>query len=888
MKKQYLMAIDVGGGSGRCLLLDPETAATKTAKRSWTHPVAPGTSGLGYSIDTDDILKKLGEASREVLAKAGAVPDQIAGIAASGMRNTSFVLDSQHEILLATPNRDARALGEGMMLGMERGKEVHTISGHWPTALFLGTRLIWMKNNAPDLFKRASVAVSVTDWLAFILSGNMASERSQAGESLLFDLKGREWAFDLIDSLGLPRKLFPSPVDSGARLGTLTKQAADLLGLVPGIPVAAGGADTQCGLLGAGAIKDGDLAVIAGTTMPLQLVTDSLILDESGRLWSGQHVVPGKFILESNGMVTGDIIDWFARLLYPDAPDASLNLFAEAATSLPGAACVYSTFATAIFDGRNVGLPIGNLTLSHMITGDPTRSRRHIVRALVEGIAFSVRANLEQIATVSGKKIPAIMVSGGMSKSSLFNQIVSDVTGCTVLIPPTAEVTSVGAALLAGVGAGIFAELSSGAKKVATALKEHRPGKTEGKYQNLYAGWRQAFDKRVETDTHIGNLLTAALFEPSPTAGRAADPSLSPNIFITASLDKTAIGEFEAIGQTVYSGWREKMKLYDGGQELANALTGVQIFITEMDVVDFPALQEARDLRAIVTCRGNAVNVDLSAATAYGIPVINTPGRNADAVADLTVAFMVMLARKMPGSSDFLKREEVKSGDMAKMGEAYLKYQGTELWRKTVGLVGMGNVAACVAARLSRFGVKVIFYDPVVTAEAGSLLLAQKVSFDELLAESDFISIHAPAIEATKGMINREAFEKMKTGAFFINTARASLVDEAALLWALTSGKIAGAALDVFSAEPPGSDDPIVSHPNVIATPHLGGNTAETAAHQGAIAIDQIKKLLAGERPDYILNPQVLDNFTWSGPRPEPDEKKREELSKNKRPSITS
>ena len=888
MKTNYLMAIDVGGGSGRCLLLDPDTGTAHSAQRNWTHPAAAGTDGLGYDIDSNDVLKKLGEASREVLAVAAVDPGQVAGIAAGGMRNTIVVLDAGNDILLATPNRDARALGEGLVLGSERGQEIHALTGHWPTPLFLGTRLLWMKNNAPEIFKRAAVALSITDWMAFILSGRIVSERSQAGESLLLDLKQGAWAADLIESLELPVSFFPELVDSGTCLGGLTKDAAELLGLVPGIPVAAGGADTQCGLLGTGAVRDGDLAVMAGTTMPLQLVTDDLVLDESGRLWSGLHVLPGKFILESNGLVTGDIVDWFARLLYPLFSEATLCLFAEAAASRPGAEGVYSTFGASLFDGRNVGFPVGNLTFSHMITGDPSQGRMQIARALVEGIAFSVRANLEQLVAVSGREIPLVRVSGGMSRSRLFTRIISDVTERSVLVPATGESTSVGAALLAGVGAGLFPDPASAAEMVTAAFEKHRPGEEAPKYGNLYAGWRQAFDKRGETDKIIGDLLTASLFEPRPTAGRAADPSFVPEICITASMDAAAVDEFEKIGSVMYADWRETKKLYDGGADLAQILSGKHIFVTEMDVVDFETIRDARDLRAIVTCRGNAVNVDLHAATAYGIPVINTPGRNADAVADLAVGFMVMLARNMPGSLDFLKHGKIMQGDMAKMGEAYLGYQGEELWRKTVGLVGMGSVGARVAERLAGFGAEVIFFDPVVSAEAGALQGGRKVSFETLLVESDFISLHAPAIEATREMMNRDAFEKMKKGVFFINTARASLVDEAALLDALNSGTVAGAALDVFPIEPPGSDDPIVSHPNVIATPHLGGNTREIAAHQGTIAVSQIRELLAGERPDYILNPEVLDGFSWMSPRPQPDETKQRELDANERPSMTS
>ncbi len=888
MKKGYVMALDVGGGSGRCLLLDPDSGRVWTAQQTWTHPVAPNTNGLGFNLDTQDIITKLGRTVREILVRASITPDEVIGIAATSMRNTTVVLDADHTILLATPNRDARALGEGAVLAMERGNVIHEISGHWPSPLFLGTRLLWLKNNAPDLFGKARTVLSLSDWIGFWLTGVVAAEKSQAGETLLFSQKEREWAADLIESLGLPVSLFPRTIEPGARLGTLTEAAAGHLGLLPGIPVAAGGADTQCGLLGAGSVADGDLAVIAGTTMPIQFVTDRLIIDGEGRLWSGQHVVPSLFVLESNGLVTGEVIDWFSQIIYGDHSDPVAALLADAAGSVPGASGVYSTLAASVFDGRVLGIPVGNLSLSHMVTKDTSRGRSAIARALLEGIAYSVRANIEQIAAVSGRTVDRITVTGGMSRSALWTSIIGDVTGMPVRVSETHEATALGAAILAGVGAGVFADAASGARRVTKTAREHQPTDASPKYQALYAGWRESHKKRHEADQEIGNLLTMSLFEPRPEASRAADPSFRPRILVTASMDGEAIGELKRLGEVTYGDWRTTMNIYDGGGKLARALAGVHVLITEMDIIDYEAIRDAASLRMILCCRGNAVNVDIQAATAFGIPVVNTPGRNSDAVADLTVAFMVMLARKMPGSADFLKTGAVKAGDMARMGQAYLAYQGSELWRKTVGLVGLGSVGASVARRLTAFGARVIFYDPAVSVEAGALLSARKVGLVELLAESDFVSLHAPAIDATKGMMDRKAFSRMKDGVFFINTARASLVDDGALSESLESGRLAGAALDVFGVEPPASDDPIVSHPNVIATPHLGGNTAEIAAHQGAIAREQLAKLLAGGPPDHILNPDALESFTWTGPRKVPDEETKKRLSKNKRPTMTS
>jgi autoinducer 2 (AI-2) kinase len=371
-------------------------------------------------------------------------------------------------------------------------------------------------------------------------------------------------------------------------------------------------------------------------------------------------------------------------------------------------------------------------------------------------------------------------------------------------------------------------------------------------------------------------------------APAAVSPGFRPRILVTAAMDEAALEELRELGDVEYSGWREANRIYMGGSDLAEALEAFDVFVTEMDVVDFEAMRAAPRLRAIAGCRVNPVNVDVEAATAFGIPVFNTPGRNADAVADLAVAFMVMLARKLPYATCFLGREGGEAKDLARMGEAYVAFQGNELWEKTVGIVGLGSVGRAVARRVKAAGARPVFFDPAVGAGEGARVNARKVSLEELLSTSDFVTLHEPATDETERMIGQGEFAAMKEGAFFINTARASLMDEAALLEALESGHMAGAALDVFPVEPPASDDPLVTNEKVIVTPHIGGDTFETGAHQGAIVAGQLRQLMSGAVPEHILNPEVMAAFTWAGERPEPGPEEADWLSKKPKPSITS
>ena len=302
-----------------------------------------------------------------------------------------------------------------------------------------------------------------------------------------------------------------------------------------------------------------------------------------------------------------------------------------------------------------------------------------------------------------------------MARSPLWTQIVSDVTGKAVVVPSTHEATSLGTAVCAGVGAGMYSGFAEGARSVTATGREHSPGEHSERYMRLYDGWKEAFTARADCDALTAGVLTMALLErPSAPAGSSAAPAFRPAITVTAMMDEAALEGLRELGEVRYEPWRDTLRLYDGGSELSSALAGSNVFITEMDVVDLEALRTLHDLRAIISCRVDPVNVDIAAATAYGIPVLNTPGRNSDAVADLAVAFMVMLARGLPAAALFLKEGDVVAGDLARMGEAYALFKGRELWRKTVGLIGLGSVGVRVAGRLGPFGARVIYYDPTV------------------------------------------------------------------------------------------------------------------------------------------------------------------------------
>jgi D-3-phosphoglycerate dehydrogenase len=320
-----------------------------------------------------------------------------------------------------------------------------------------------------------------------------------------------------------------------------------------------------------------------------------------------------------------------------------------------------------------------------------------------------------------------------------------------------------------------------------------------------------------------------------------------PRALVTAPLRGPGFDKLRQLAEVTYDPWIDQtpLRIYNAEQLAARAAElEATVLVVESDSVKGPVFD--LPLVAVASTRGDPNNVDLAAATKAGVPVINAPARNADAVAEMAVALLFAVTRQVvPADAD------VRAGEIYRDGTIpYQRFRAWELKGQTAGLVGLGAVARALKWRLEGLGLEVLAYDPY-NSDARQTL-------DEVLAGADVISMHAPVTDETTGMIGAAEFAKMKPGVVFLNTARAQLHDTDALVAALASGHVGSAGLDHFVGEHLAPEHPLVAMKNVVLTPHIGGATWDTEARQAQMVADDLERLLAGQRPVHLVNPEVM------------------------------
>lgn len=265
-------------------------------------------------------------------------------------------------------------------------------------------------------------------------------------------------------------------------------------------------------------------------------------------------------------------------------------------------------------------------------------------------------------------------------------------------------------------------------------------------------------------------------------------------------------------------------------------------------------LDAAPALRLVACARGGPVNVDLVAASERGIPVVTTPGKNADGVAELTMTFLVMIARRLPEAIRHVEGGGVFGHDNYEGS----RYFGHDLAGHTLGLIGFGQVGRRVVQRATAFEMRVVVSDPYVDPAAIEAVGAEAADLPTLLARSEFVSLHARLTPETRGMLGQAEFRAMRHGSYLANTARAELIDEDALFDSLAAGRLAGAALDIASPSPAEGRHRLLSFPNVLIVPHIGGSSYETLLHGGEMAAAEIERFIDGRPLVNVANRAAL------------------------------
>ena len=489
MTKPYLLGIDIGTSACKVAVFDRDGQVKAAANGDY--PVYYPKEGWAEQ-NPEEWWSAVCQAIGEVLAKGKISPEEIAGVGIDGQSWSAIAVDREGRVLTNTPIwMDTRAQSICDRLNEEIGSDnIFEVAGNSLQPSYTTAKILWYKENLPDVYEKIYKILQSNSYIAYKLTDAMTQDVSQGYGLHCFDMRMGTWDEEMCRKLGLPMEFLPEIVACDHVVGTVTKKAAQECGLKEGTPVVAGGLDAACGTLGAGVIHPGETQEQGGQAGGMSICMDEYKADP--RLILGYHVVPGQWLLQGGTTGGGGVMRWFEREFADyerstaqEKQKSSLVQLNEIGEKVaPG--CDGMVFLPYMAGERS---PIWNPHAKGVFYGlDFSKTKGHMVRACMEGVALSLRHNLE-IAQEAGAQAEVLRAMGGSANSLLWTQIKADVTGKPIVVPSSDTATTLGAAILAGVGIGFY---ESYEEAVALTVKETRRHEPNPENKEIY-------DKTYET-----------------------------------------------------------------------------------------------------------------------------------------------------------------------------------------------------------------------------------------------------------------------------------------------------------------------------------------------------------------------------------------------------
>ncbi|MHA1558069.1 MAG: xylulokinase [Candidatus Heimdallarchaeota archaeon] len=502
---QFLLSIDIGTTGGRSILFNQKGEIVESAYQEYDC-FFPTPNEVEQNAE--DWWRVAKTTIKEVLTKSKITKSNIISASVTNQRETIVPVDVEgNSLSRAIVWQDRRTINECKEIIEKIGSEkIYEITGLTVDPYFSAPKILWMQKHLPKISQNAHKFLLVHDYVQMKLTDEYITDFSNASRTMLFDIDKLTWSEKILNALDIPKEKLPKSIPSGTKIGGLTKKAADETGLPEGLPIIAGGGDQQCAALGVGVIKQGRVKATTGTGTFLLAFLDESTRDPKRRVLCSCHTIPGKYVYEASIFTTGSVLRWFRdnfssaeKSLAPNLNLDSYDLLGMQAESIsPGSEGVmvlpHFTGAGAPHWNPNAKGLIFGLSLGH--------KRSHIIRAIMEATCYEIKTNLLVMKEL-GVKIDELRITGGASRNAIWNQIEADICNVSVIKGKVEEATALGAAILAGVGGGLYKNIETAAEEMVSIEEKRKPiVENSEKYQKYYNVYNKLYTTMKENNLY--------------------------------------------------------------------------------------------------------------------------------------------------------------------------------------------------------------------------------------------------------------------------------------------------------------------------------------------------------------------------------------------------